>query len=288
MHSTIASATMNTSVWHSIWNKRIGKCWKYWKVKLLVPPTAKQIGWMHWLSQWTFWKGKHCTYTTDIGYDFLDDDFRCLFLGERNSKLRKSFWCLRSNRRSTRTVFKLWSKVLSKWKRKSLWCEEPASHSIRFSFCNSFIFLQYLQRGILFQSRCHGRKRWIGHIQPGRRKDGASESGRKACVRIGTAGECAGNDTLRRKNPLPVFDRFQTDGALCCFEEAMVQLVYYEKKQQRSMPWHCDLNIGSKLDIKVSVYVNVSKVSVVVAVQFDHIKLLIRSKTTPASHRGKL
>lgn len=49
----------------------------------------------------------------------------------------------------------------------------------------------------------------------------------------------------------------QTDGGLCAFEEAMVQLVYIEKKKQRSVPWNCDLQIGSHLEIKVSAYVYV-------------------------------
>lgn len=50
----------------------------------------------------------------------------------------------------------------------------------------------------------------------------------------------------------------QTDGVLCCFEQAMVQLVYFEKQKQRSVPWNCELQIGSQLEIKCSVYVYVS------------------------------
>ncbi|XP_037024840.1 X-ray repair cross-complementing protein 5 isoform X2 [Bradysia coprophila] len=53
----------------------------------------------------------------------------------------------------------------------------------------------------------------------------------------------------------------QVNGILCSFEEAMVQLVYYEKQNQKSMPWNCELQIGSKLEIKTSVYVYTKDVS---------------------------
>lgn len=50
----------------------------------------------------------------------------------------------------------------------------------------------------------------------------------------------------------------ESNGALCSFEQALVQLIYFEKKKQRSMPWKVDLQIGSALKIKVSAFINVS------------------------------
>lgn len=50
----------------------------------------------------------------------------------------------------------------------------------------------------------------------------------------------------------------QSNGVLCSFEQALVQLIYFEKKKQRSMPWNADLQIGSELKIKVSAYINVN------------------------------
>ncbi|KAJ6645641.1 X-ray repair cross-complementing protein 5 [Pseudolycoriella hygida] len=65
----------------------------------------------------------------------------------------------------------------------------------------------------------------------------------------------------QKKGEKLVYDLIQkTDGNLCCFEEAMVQLVYFEKKKQRSIPWNCDLQIGSKLEIKVAAYVYIKDV----------------------------
>lgn len=49
----------------------------------------------------------------------------------------------------------------------------------------------------------------------------------------------------------------QTSGVLCSFDKALVQLIYFEKKKQRSMPWNADLQIGSELKIKVSAFINV-------------------------------
>lgn len=49
----------------------------------------------------------------------------------------------------------------------------------------------------------------------------------------------------------------QTNGVLCGFDQALVQLVYFEKKKQRSAPWSTDLKIGSKLNIKISAYIQV-------------------------------
>lgn len=51
---------------------------------------------------------------------------------------------------------------------------------------------------------------------------------------------------------------FQTDGALCSFDEAIQQLVYYEQKQKRRMPWNCDLEISKLLQIKIAAYIYVS------------------------------
>lgn len=48
------------------------------------------------------------------------------------------------------------------------------------------------------------------------------------------------------------------DGTLCSFSEALPQLVYFDKKQRRRVPWNCDLEIGQNFGIKIAAYIYVS------------------------------
>lgn len=60
----------------------------------------------------------------------------------------------------------------------------------------------------------------------------------------------------------------------------MVQLVYFEKQKQRSVPWNCELQIGSQLEIKVSAYVYViSSVFLIVPTQYNPIFELDKGRT---------
>lgn len=58
------------------------------------------------------------------------------------------------------------------------------------------------------------------------------------------------------------YSRFcQTKTLLTDFDQALYQLIYFEKKKQRAMPWHCKLEIGSRLRINVSAYVHIKDMS---------------------------
>lgn len=50
----------------------------------------------------------------------------------------------------------------------------------------------------------------------------------------------------------------QTNGIFCTFDEIMPKLVVWEKKQKRRMAWKCDLEIGSKIRIKIAAYIYVN------------------------------
>lgn len=51
----------------------------------------------------------------------------------------------------------------------------------------------------------------------------------------------------------------QTNGVLCHIERAEAQLLTFQKKHTRSVPWNVDLTIGSKLKIGVSAYKHVEE-----------------------------
>lgn len=51
----------------------------------------------------------------------------------------------------------------------------------------------------------------------------------------------------------------QANGVLCHIERAEAQLLVFQKKQTRSMPWNVELTIGSKLKIGVSAYKHVEE-----------------------------
>lgn len=57
----------------------------------------------------------------------------------------------------------------------------------------------------------------------------------------------------------------ESNGVLCSFEEAMVKLLYLEKRNKRRLPWNADLTIGSTFSIKIAAYIYVS----VVRIRFD-------------------
>lgn len=50
----------------------------------------------------------------------------------------------------------------------------------------------------------------------------------------------------------------ETDGVICDFDEALVQLIYFEKKKQKTMGWNAQLEIGSQLKINITAYIQVS------------------------------
>lgn len=52
----------------------------------------------------------------------------------------------------------------------------------------------------------------------------------------------------------------QCDGTLCGFSEALPQLVYFDKKQRRRVPWNSDLEIGQNYAIKIAAYIFVSEI----------------------------
>lgn len=54
----------------------------------------------------------------------------------------------------------------------------------------------------------------------------------------------------------------QTNGVICDFEQALVQLIYFEKKKQRTMPWNVPLELGSNLKIEVSAYIQIKESTV--------------------------
>lgn len=49
----------------------------------------------------------------------------------------------------------------------------------------------------------------------------------------------------------------ETDGILCSFDDIMPKLIVWEKKQKRRVAWKSDLEIGSKIRIKISAYIYV-------------------------------
>lgn len=49
----------------------------------------------------------------------------------------------------------------------------------------------------------------------------------------------------------------ETDGILCSFDDIMPKLIVWEKKQKRRMAWKSDLEIGSKIRIKIAAYIYV-------------------------------
>lgn len=55
--------------------------------------------------------------------------------------------------------------------------------------------------------------------------------------------------------------KFQNNSALTDFDLALFQLIYFEKKTQRSAPWNCKLEIGSRLRINVTAYIHVKDTS---------------------------
>lgn len=66
-------------------------------------------------------------------------------------------------------------------------------------------------------------------------------------------------NNLRKKGESLITDIVdQTNGSLCSFNEAIPQLVYFDKKQRRRVPWNCDLDIGTNLQIKIAAYIFVS------------------------------
>lgn len=56
-------------------------------------------------------------------------------------------------------------------------------------------------------------------------------------------------------------DIFQKNSALTDFDQALFQLIYFEKKMQRSAPWNCKLEIGSRLRINVTAYIYIKDTS---------------------------
>lgn len=63
------------------------------------------------------------------------------------------------------------------------------------------------------------------------------------------------------------------DGTLCSFSEALPQLVYFDKKQRRRIPWNCDLEIGQDFGIKIAAYIYVSDPSL----KSDALKIVWRN-----------
>lgn len=51
--------------------------------------------------------------------------------------------------------------------------------------------------------------------------------------------------------------QLQTNGVLCTFNEAIQQLIFFENKQRRRVPWNCDLEIGTKLRFPIAAYIMV-------------------------------
>lgn len=67
-------------------------------------------------------------------------------------------------------------------------------------------------------------------------------------------------DRVREKNEKVLNDLIeQCDGVMWSFSEAIPQLIYFDKKQRRRMPWNCDLEIGQSFFIKIAAYIYVSE-----------------------------
>ncbi|KAG4070343.1 hypothetical protein HA402_006485 [Bradysia odoriphaga] len=74
--------------------------------------------------------------------------------------------------------------------------------------------------------------------------------------------DTSSKSTIQKSGEKLAFDLIQQfNGVLCSFDEAMVQMVQYEKQNQRSKSWDCKLQIGSRLEIKTSVFVYTKEAS---------------------------
>lgn len=70
-------------------------------------------------------------------------------------------------------------------------------------------------------------------------------------------------DKVREKSEAILRELLErSDGALCCFTDAIPQLVYYDKKQRRRVPWNCDLEVGQRFSIKIAAYIFVSETKI--------------------------
>lgn len=67
-------------------------------------------------------------------------------------------------------------------------------------------------------------------------------------------------DKVRKKSEAVFVELAERcDGVLCSFSGAIPQLVYFDKKNRRRMPWNCDLEIGQNFVIKIAAYIFVSE-----------------------------
>lgn len=65
-------------------------------------------------------------------------------------------------------------------------------------------------------------------------------------------------DSTKEKSEALIMDIVkQSNGSLCNLDEAVVKLLYVDKKQRRRMPWNCDLTFGTTLTIKIAAYIYV-------------------------------
>lgn len=65
-------------------------------------------------------------------------------------------------------------------------------------------------------------------------------------------------DSTKEKSEALIMDIVkQTNGSLCNLDEAVVKLMYVDKKQKRRMPWNCDLTFGTAFTIKIAAYIYV-------------------------------
>lgn len=69
-------------------------------------------------------------------------------------------------------------------------------------------------------------------------------------------------DSTKEKSEALIMDIVkQTNGSLCNLDEAVVKLMYVDKKQKRRMPWNVDLTFGTALTIKIAAYIYVRLIS---------------------------
>lgn len=75
-------------------------------------------------------------------------------------------------------------------------------------------------------------------------------------VEVVTFSQSVEKDVVREKNEAIIMNIVkQSNGLLCSLDEAAAKLMYVDQKQRRSMPWNCDLEIGSHVTVKIATYI---------------------------------